>query len=686
MRTSASSSPDTAAASGPSIKIGGQPRRLMTRRDGIDFRDQMYIPTLFEVPPRRELARFRKVEVPVLDQGTEGACTGFGLATVANFLLATRSQDPDRSPVSAHMFYDMARRYDEWAGIDYEGSSCRGAIKGWFKHGVCAADHWQHSGQAIGALTETIVSDAARRPLGAYFRVNHKSLVAMHSAISEVGILYASATVHRGWSEVDKTGQIRHDPEILGGHAFAIVGYDETGFWIQNSWGGKWGRDGCGHLSYQDWLANGSDVWVARLGAPVVFSGLEERGMHSVGAVRSSSFLYNEIRPHVISIKNDGQLDEHGDVGTSAEMVRKILREDFTRITADWPVKRIVLYAHGGLTSKESALQRVSEARQGMLDAHCYPLSFVWKSDYLSTLKNILVDSMRKRRPEGALDNLKDFMLDRVDDMLEPLARQLTGKAEWDEMKENALMATTTARGGARIVADELAKLAADLGEQLEIHLVGHSAGAIFHAPLVQYLSSEEDLDDGPLAHSKAKGKGLHLKSCTLWAPACSSALFKQTYLPAIRDKRIGKFTLFTLTDKAEQDDNCASLYNKSLLYLVSNAFEDKPRNPFLGADGEPIVGMQKFVEGDPELHALFRNGKADWVLAPNTEPPGSPKESRAMHHGDFDDNEETRRATLSRILDAKTPVEFTFARSKRSQCHVRRDIDALTKGQDARG
>lgn len=41
-------------------------------------------------------------------------------------------------------------------------------------------------------------TDAARRPLGAYFRVNNADLVAMHSAIAEAGILYATSSVHAG--------------------------------------------------------------------------------------------------------------------------------------------------------------------------------------------------------------------------------------------------------------------------------------------------------------------------------------------------------------------------------------------------------------------------------------------------------------------------------------------------------
>jgi hypothetical protein len=57
-------------------------------------------------------------------------------------------------------------------------------------------------------------------------------------------------------------------------------------------------------------------------------------------------------------------------------------------------------------------------------------------------------------------------------------------------------------------------------------------------------------------------------------------ALFNRHYRPAIEKKLIGRFGLYVLNDKAERDDNCAKIYNKSLLYLVSDAFEDKIRIP----------------------------------------------------------------------------------------------------------
>lgn len=637
-------------------------RRLTARPDGLDFRDNMYVPSLVEVPTAIKLEDYLKVNVPILDQGQEGACTGYGLATVAHYLLRTRRVVRSTKEVSPHMLYDLARRYDEWKGVDYEGSSCRGAMKGWFKHGVCGREAWPAGMKETSALTDRIALDAATRPLGAYYRVNHKDLVAMHAAIAEVGILYASGTVHTGWEKVGRNGLIPFEDALLGGHAFAIVAYDREGFWLQNSWGKAWGRRGFGHIGYQDWMDNGTDVWVARLGVPVAVE--DKAGARAnvvANATTSRPLQYNEIRPHVISIGNDGQLDGHGDIGTSPEMVREILHKDFPRITQGWRKKRLVLYAHGGLVAEDGALQRVAEYRKTLLEAECYPLAFIWKSDYWTTLKDMLEDAVSHRRPEGILDSAKDFMLDRLDDALEPIARLLTGKASWDEMKENALMATTTSTGGARIVCDELAKLKQDYPE-LEIHVVGHSAGSIFHAPLVQYLTSSLDLP---------------IKTCTLWAPACTVDLFRDAYLGAIENNGIGQLALFTLTDKAEQDDDCARIYNKSLLYLVSNAFEETVRIPLIHPDGESIFGMEKFVRKDAEIQRLLKAGRIDWVLSPNNEPDGSVNAAKATHHGDFDDDDLTLRATLARIL-GKTSVksEFDFHRGRSSNRRIRRYID----------
>src|SRR5262249_35925600 len=201
VKSGSSTTPPVIRSQGRS-RASAQTRVLDARPDTLDFRDRMFEPTLIEVQTELSLDDYRSVGVPILDQGTEGACTGFGLATVVHYLLRTRDVVPDPDEVSPRMLYDMARRYDEWPGTNYSGSSARGAMKGWHKHGVCSRRHWIYDKQLETQekkLYAQRYEDALRRPLGAYLRVNHKDLVAMHSAMTEVGILYATAQVHEGW-------------------------------------------------------------------------------------------------------------------------------------------------------------------------------------------------------------------------------------------------------------------------------------------------------------------------------------------------------------------------------------------------------------------------------------------------------------------------------------------------------
>jgi len=592
----------------------------------------MYEPTLIEVPTERPLDDYLKAHVPILDQGQEGACTGFGLATVIHYLLRTRKVVPDRAEVSPWMLYDMARRYDEWPGENYEGASARGAMKGWHKHGVCSKASWPKEDRDPERYRVRF-ADALRRPLGAYLRVNHKDVIAMHTAISEVGILYATASVHDGWNDVGRNGTIdfTSKSKVTGGHAFALVAYDKDGFWLQNSWGSDWGRRGFAHLNYDDWLAHGSDVWVARLGAPIEFhdhtSAARGVGVASGG---SRSYMFCDLRPHIISLGNNGLLRTEGTYGTSADDVKEIFQHVAQQVDDR---QHLLLYAHGGLVAEDSAIQKVADLRSPLLDAGVYPISIIWKTDFWTTLKSVLEDAIAKRRPEGFLDSSKDFMLDRLDDALEPLARVIGGKSEWDEMKENAIAASQPG-GGLALVADLLGELTRQF-PALRVHLVAHSAGSIVFGGLVDRLAS-------------GTPEPVDVQTCTLWAPACTMNVYRNQYLPSVKSGHIKDLALFTLTDKAERDDNCANLYHKSLLYLVSNAFEaGLGKAPFLRErEGEPILGMAKFISLLPPAQRGF-----DWVLSPNANLAATLQASTAKTHGAFDDDAATLASTLGRIV-----------------------------------
>lgn len=654
------------------------PRLFDARPDTADFRDRMFEPTLVDVPVAVPLARHLRLKVPVLDQGEDGACTAFGLATVAHTLLRTRSSGPNRTQVSTRMLYDMARRYDEWRGESYSGSSCRGAMKGWHRHGVCSEKLWPYTpGMRMEPYTEARARDALSNPLGAYLRVNHKDLVAMHAAFSEVGVLYASCGVHDDWLEPPKSGLIEwREQHEIGYHAFAIVAYDADGFWLQNSWGKDWGRGGFGHVSYDEWLQRGTDVWVARLAVPVRLHRAQAAAVsNSALAPQSTGYAQADLRPHMISLGNDGRLRDSGRFGTTVEDVRNLIRKDMRETMRGWKKKRVLLYAHGGLVPEQSAIQRVADYREAMLKEEIYPLCFIWKTDLWTTLGNILRDCA-KPRSEGLLDKAKDLLLDRLDDTLEPLARAIGGKALWDEMKENATLATTAVvrtadgmqeAGGAALVA----RLLHEWQQQdpsVEIHIAAHSGGSVLVAPLLQLLTTPGQVIGGP-AHGMS-GLGGKVESVNLWAPAISMEQFLLTFVPAIEAKRVERAALFTLTDKAENDDHCAGVYRKSLLYLIAHAFEAQARSWIdrRMSQGTPLAGMARFIEaktpadqayGYERVHKLLREGRLDWILSPTPAPP--PDCANATAHGGFDDDRATLEATIARILGRRSGSETGF-------------------------
>jgi hypothetical protein len=215
----------------------------------------------------------------------------------------------------------------------------------------------------------------------------------MHSAIAETGILYATASVHDGWDTVKSDGIIKYRDHNLGGHAFSIVAYDDQGFWIQNSWGPKWGKNGFCHITYDDWLANGTDVWVARLGAPVILRTAAAVATAQSATITSADALTNyELRRHIISLGNNGLLMPSGTYGTGENDVRHIFTDYFKETTRKWKTKRVLLYAHGGLVGEASAVQHLADYRR-QCDAEYIRFYLTYR--LLVALSSILEDAVK---------------------------------------------------------------------------------------------------------------------------------------------------------------------------------------------------------------------------------------------------------------------------------------------------
>ena len=705
------------------------------RPDRLDFRDKAYLPPLSSLAPcfpdDATIARFIPAYVKaklILDQGREGACTGFGLACVINYLTFVRRAGGDNAakfrPVSPRMLYELARRYDEWRGEDYEGSSCRGALKGWHKHGVCAEALWPYRDKAgrvrLLIPKQAWAADAVTRPLGVYYRVDKRSVVDLQAAIQQIGAVYVSARVHDGWDRVPEAPAPKshadvpvipqaQEPKKNGGHAFALVGYNEHGFIVQNSWGPRWGAGGFAVMPYRDWVAAGTDAWVVALGVPqrltperIESVRWPSRSGRSLGyfdlALRNPrnppddpwpidrEYDYRPYEPwstaqaygHSLVTGNDGQIVVTDlTAGTGQDNIERFLDELLVQRPLAWMKatgsSKLMLYAHGGLNSEADSIDRLRVLGPYFEANGIYPMFLTWRTGPGETVSAMLEDVFRAyfgavdeeaMRAAGFFDQLAEARDRRV----EELARGSI-KGLWSEMRENAARSSASGHGLDRL-ATHLARLREKLKSGgLELHLAGHSAGAILLGHLLPLLAAPRD-----------GAAPVKVKSCVLYAAACSVHFAVDRYLKqGARVLRSSDLHLHYLSDRNEKDDYLAGikaaglhLYGKSLLYLVSRALDD--------ARKIPLLGFERAVE------TSWHGGDAQWQRdqwAPEHLPyidewlagfrgqlhridsPSVPINKRGKtvpaRHGAFDNDLGTLGATIERMRGAPlvSPIEW---------------------------
>lgn len=646
-------------------------RFLDAMPDRIDIRDWFYQPTLAPLP--NQVVNCDRVP-EVLDQGQEGACTGFALAAVVNYHLHGRGDADPKAPahpVSPYMLYELARRYDEWPGEDYEGSSARGAMKAWVRHGACHRDAWSH-GRPGANLPPDLARAALRAPGGAFYRVMHRQIRDMHAALAENGILYATLMVHDGWGQPGpefRTVAYEHGgrrrrrrlPVIQrrgradGGHAIAIVGYTADGFIIQNSWGPDWGEGGFALLPYGDYALHATDVWVAQLGVPVsedIWASTQVET--TAGAARASDVIpLKDIRPYVVDVGNNGRLSDSGDYWTTEEDVRTLFEETIPERAKDWPRRRVLLFLHGGLNSERDTAKRVLAMRDVLLENEIYPLHVMWESGAVETIRQIVDDIVRPDDRAGGvaewLRKTREGLIEAKDWTFELTAAR-PGRALWDEMKENARLSSERAdeKGAVQVMARHiqaaLAGTAKAEAARWEMHVVAHSAGSIYGTYAMKHLLA----------------CGVPLRSLHLLAPAITVDLFRREMLPLIKAGSCPVPDTYVLSDTGERDDD-VGIYGKSLLYLVSNAFERER--------GTPLLGMEKFIHSLNDPAAAAEQGPLDpdlvAALAPGLVVAGEPAQgdlgpSRSDTHGGFDNDPDTLNSILRRILGAEPKRRFT--------------------------
>ncbi|WP_333969941.1 C1 family peptidase [Alteromonas mediterranea] len=581
-------------------------KTLNVSADYPDLRDRYYQPNLTPLKPFIDPPG----NLVILDQGKDGACTGFALAATINFIYRQQGR---KQTVSPWMLYAMAKRHDEWLGEAYEGSSCRGAIKGWYNSGVCHASLTEditHSNEFEMSLA--IANNASNHRLGAYYRIE-REISDFHAALNEVGVIFVSARIHEGWNNCEGD-TITLRPEPMGGHAFAIVGYNDEGFWIQNSWGADWKKSGLALWRYDDWALNVMDAWVVQLALPIAGTGTFHQATRSIAqGLFSRSTPRVSIQDHFVHF-DDGHFDTTSKYWSNKNHVDTIIEK-----LSQSEHKHVMLYAHGGLNSIKASAKRIAAMKDTFLKNEVYPIHFMYDTGMLEELKDILGFKNQE------LSNKVGAFTDYTDRILEWATRKV-GSALWREMKSDACTPFTRVTSDGTYFLTRLADYLKN-STHIQLHIVGHSAGSIFQAhSLARLFKIDETL----------KVDSLHLM-----APAISYPLFNETLAPLIESEHIASTTVYNLSGPLEKNDHVARIYQKSLLYLVSNAFESKTAMPLLGmaAFNAPIANVTfKYSEG--------KEGDS----------------TAATSHGGFDSDVDTMNSVLTDITGGSPKYPFTKA------------------------
>ncbi len=169
-----------------------------------------------------------------LDQGREGACTGFGTTNELRFNpVPVRKADGkllDAMFAREHIYWE-AQKADPWPGGAYPGATP-------FYEG-------------------TSVISAVKRMAGLGFYTEYRWAFGeadLALAVSNVGPAVLGLNWYQGMFKPNQMGYIKPTGSVQGGHCILCIGYDaERKFYtLYNSWGPSWGKKGTCKVSKAD--------------------------------------------------------------------------------------------------------------------------------------------------------------------------------------------------------------------------------------------------------------------------------------------------------------------------------------------------------------------------------------------------------------------------------------------------
>lgn len=221
----------------------------------------------------------------------------------------------------------------------------------------------------------------------------------------------------------------------------------------------------------------------------------------------------------------------------------------------------VMFWSHGGNVMRNSAIDEALRYIDIWINNGIYPIYFLWDTGPVATA----VDAIKEIIRPDAADHEKLAKVHEVfhqttwDEFFDAAARLAQIPGLWQEMIQ-AAEASNKGTGGGRVFVNSLAEKKS-LRADIELHAVGHSAGAVFHAHFTPLL-----LD-----------KGFGVKTLQMLAPAIRIEAYA-AFLKKLdaNNQRVGSTLMFTMDTYHElRDKMLHKLYqNGSLLYFIRDVLD----------------------------------------------------------------------------------------------------------------
>lgn len=193
------------------------------------------------------------------DQGRTGSCVGWACADSVlrwHFVKAGRISQSDK--LSVRFIWMAAKETDEFTTqpttfIETDGTSLKGALDIARKYG-CVRDHDLPfgSGSLYPGEPDTFFAIASQLKIASYVNLN-RDPTTWRRWLAEKGPILTRLNCDNPWMNAKQSGGMLqlYDPmSASGGHAVALVGYDQSMFIVRNSWGkDAWGDKGFAYAS-----------------------------------------------------------------------------------------------------------------------------------------------------------------------------------------------------------------------------------------------------------------------------------------------------------------------------------------------------------------------------------------------------------------------------------------------------